>query len=473
MLERKAYAKLLKWKADMPNKALLVDGARQIGKTYLIEEFARREFPDYVKVDFLRDEQAPYISQASDAQDLISRLSLMAGHEVIPGKTLVFLDEVQEAPDIVTLSKYLVQDGRFRLVMSGSLLGVELSRVRSLPVGFLHTVTMFPLDFEEFCRSQGASDALWDTLRVHFGRLEPVEQSLHERMLRLWRLYMVVGGMPEAVQRYTDTRGDLGAVRDVHVDLTALYRDDISKHAGGRRLQVMAIYDAIPSQLDKENKRFELKSLKSKATFERYANDFAWLVGARAALKTVNVTEPKCPLKRTQEENRFKLYLADTGMLMARYPLTASMAVIAGEKSVNCGGVYENAIAQELASARVALRYHRHSGRGEVDFIGETPSGHVVPIEVKSGKSYKRHVALNNLLSSSEFGVEEAYVLSEANVSTELRSGKPVHYLPLYLAPFAVERYVAEGVDTADELARLGLAGDAVMVPPPDLSDYL
>ena len=193
-------------------------------------------------------------------------------------------------------------------------------------------------------------------------------------MLRLWRLYMVVGGMPEAVQRYTDTRGDLGAVRDVHVDLTALYRDDISKHAGSRRLQVSAIYDAIPSQLDKENKRFELRSLKSKATFERYANDFAWLDGARAALKAVNVTEPKSPLRRTQEENRFKLYLADTGMLMSRYPLTTSMAVIAGGKSVNCGGTYENAVAQELASARVALRYHRHSGRGEVDFVGEAAS---------------------------------------------------------------------------------------------------
>ncbi len=473
MLGRKAYAKLLKWRGSMPNKALLVDGARQIGKTYLIEEFARREFADYVKVDFLRDEQAPYISQASDAQDLASRLSLMAGHEVAPGKTLVFLDEVQEAPNIVTLSKYLVQDGRFRLAMSGSLLGVELSRVRSLPVGFLHAVTMFPLDFEEFCRSQGAGDALWDTLRGHFDGREPVEESLHDRMLRLWRLYMVVGGMPEAVQRYTDTRGDLGAVRDVHIDLTTLYRDDISKHAGSRKLQVSAIYDAIPSQLDKENKRFELKSLKSKATFERYANDFAWLVGARAALKTVNVTEPKRPLRRTQEENRFKLYLADTGMLMSRYPLTTSMSVIAGEKSVNCGGVYENAIAQELASARVALRYHRHSGRGEVDFVGETPSGHVVPIEVKSGKAYKRHIALNNLLSSDEFGVEEAFVLSEANIATETRSGKPVYYLPLYLAPFVAERYVAEGVDAADELARLGLAGDSIMAPPPDLSDYL
>ena len=472
MLERKAYKKLLEWKTTMPNKALLVDGARQIGKTYLLEEFARREFPDYVKVDFLRDGQAPYIAQAADAQDLVSRLSLMAGHEVAPGRTLVFLDEVQEAPDIVTLSKYLVQDGRFRLAMSGSLLGVELSRARSLPVGFLHTLAMFPLDFEEFCRSQGASNALWETLRRHFEQLEPVEQSLHERLLRLWRLYMVVGGMPEAVQRYTDTRGDLGAVRDVHMDLAALYRDDISNHAGSRKLQVAAIYEAIPSQLDKENKRFELRSLKSKATFERYANDFAWLVGARAALKTVNVSEPKRPLKRTEEANRFKLYLSDTGMLMSRYPLTTSMAVIAGEKSVNCGGAYENAIAQELASARVALRYHRHSGRGEVDFVGETPSGHVVPIEVKSGKSYKRHVALNNLLSTEEFGVGEAYVLSEANISSELRSGKPVHYVPLYLVPFVAERYFAEGVDAADELARLGLAGDSVMVPPPDLSDF-
>ncbi|WP_165043937.1 ATP-binding protein [Adlercreutzia sp. ZJ138] len=472
MIERKAYAKLLKWKEESPYKALLVDGARQIGKTYLVEEFARREFSSYVKVDFLRDERAPYLSQATSARDLIERLSLMVGREVIPGETLVFFDEVQETPNLVTLSKYLVQDGRFRLVMSGSLLGVALKHVKSFPVGYLHIETMFPLDFEEFCKSQGVTDSLWQTMREHFETETPLEASLHERLTKLFRLYIVVGGMPEAVDRYSCTHGDLGAVRDVHTELVGLYREDIAKYAKSRTLQVASIYDAMPSQLDKENKRFELRSLKEKATFERYANDFAWLVSAGAALKVPNVSEPKCPLKRTEEQNRFKLYAGDTGMLVSRYPISVAMAIVSGASDVNFGGVYENVIAQELASAFVVPRYYRHSRRGEVDFIGETPSRQVVPIEVKSGKAYKRHVALTNLLSSSEYAIENAYVFSEANVSVEKREEKTVHYMPLYLAPFAIEKLAAEGIDAQDELSRMGCAAETLLVPPPSFADF-
>lgn len=467
MLERKFYRKLIAWKVDLPNKALLVDGARQVGKTFLIEEFARREFADYIKVDFLRDEQAPYVANAADARDLVERLSLMAGRRIEPGETLVFFDEVQEAQNLVTLSKYLVEDGRFRLVMSGSLLGVELRHVKSFPVGFLHVERMFPLDFEEFGRAIGLTDSLWSALGEHAQTLEPAEASLHERLVRLFRLFIVVGGMPAAVQAYVNGRGDLGAVRDVQRDLVQLYRADISKYAGSRVPQVTSIFDSIPSQLDKENKRFELRTLRRKATFERFANDFQWLVSSCAALMTVNVNEPTCPLKRTEERGRFKLYQSDTGMLSSRYPLPVAMAVIAGQKDVNYGGVYENVVAQELASAHVSLRYHRHSGRGEVDFIAETPDRRVIPIEVKSGKTYKRHVALNNLLAVDDYGVQEAYVLSEANVSQGARSGKPVRYLPLYLVPFVARRMVAEEVDAAEELERMGADASALVVLPP------
>lgn len=472
MLKRKAYQKLVSWKTCLPNKVLLVDGARQVGKTFLIEEFGRREFDNCVKVDFLRDEQAPYVANASDAADLVERLSLMAGRKVETGKTLVFFDEVQEAQNLVTLSKYLVEDSRFRLVMSGSLLGAELKHVKSFPVGFLHVERMFPLDFEEFGRAVGMTESLWSKLEEHAGTLKPIEASLHERLLRLFRLFMIVGGMPEAVQTYINDKGDLGAVRDVHRDLVQLYRADISRYAGNRTLQVESIFDSIPSQLDKENKRFELRTLQKKATFKRYANDFQWLVSACAALKTVNVSEPACPLKRTEEQGRFKLYQADTGMLSSRYPLSVAMAVIAGQKDVNFGGVYENVVAQELASARVALRYHRHSSRGEVDFIAETPEREVVPIEVKSGKTYKRHVALNNLLAVEDYGVQEAYVLSEANVSQEYRLGKPVHHLPLYLIPFVAKRMVAEEINAAEELERFGTDVETLIVPPPSFEDF-
>ena len=472
ILERKAYSYLLKWKNSDPGKALLVDGARQIGKTFLIEQFAQKEFSNYIKVDFLRDEAAPYIAAATDLRDLIERLSLMTGKEIIPGKTLVFFDEIQEAPNLFTLSKYLVQDGRFRLIMSGSLLGIKLKQARSYPVGYVSAVTMHPLDFEEFCGAQNVPQSLLDTLADHFRQKTPLEQTLHERLIRLFRIYVIVGGMPEAVSRYLDTAGDLGAVRDVHADLIASYHRDISKHTGNRALQVEAIFDAIPSQLDKENKRFELRALKEKATFERYANDFAWLLATQAALKANSVTEPRCPLKRTEDPRRFKLYSGDTGMLSARYPLAVSMAVIAGDKSVNYGGVYENAIAQELVAAQVPLRYYRQSKMGEVDFIAETPLRQVVPLEVKSGKTYKRHVALNNLLKSDEFDISEAYVLSEANVSTGEIAGKPVTYLPLYLIPFLARTFATEGLRSDEELSRLGLPVSAFQAPSPDFSEF-
>ena len=219
----------------------------------------------------------------------------------------------------------------------------------------------------------------------------------------------------------------------MQADLLSLYREDIAQYAGNRSLQVKAIYDAIPTQLDKENKRFQLKTLKDGARFERYANGFAWLVAARSVLRTVNVTEPKPMLARTEEQGRFKLYLSDVGMLLASYPAEVAMAAISGERSVNFGSVYENVVAQELAALRSPLRYYHHSRKGEVDFLIETRKGAVLPIEVKSGKDYKFHTAFNSLLGTDEYGIEEAVVLSEANVSQGRRAGKTVHYLPLYM----------------------------------------
>lgn len=434
MLKRAAYEALLEWKQNSHHKALLVDGARQIGKTFLLEEFGRREYRDFVKIDFLVDKDARRVfSSATSAERVTELISLRVGHELVPGETLVFFDEVQEAQDIVTFAKYLVLDGRFDVALSGSMLGVELGGVRSWPVGYLHTVDMAPLTFEEFCWARGVPQSVLDQVSEAYAMRCPVDDALHLALVDLFRQYLVVGGMPEAVQRSLDARNDLGAVRQVHADLLALYREDIAKHARDRSLQVKAIFDAIPSQLAKENKRFQLKALKAGARFERFSNDFAWLVAARSALKTVNVTEPKPMLARTEEPERFKLYQSDTGMLFAGYPASVSMAALTGDRSVNFGAVYENVVAQELAAIGAPLRYYHNSRKGEVDFLVETKEGKVLPVEVKSGKDYKLHTALNNLLGTGEYGIEEAVVLSEANVSKSSREGKPVYYLPLYM----------------------------------------
>lgn len=444
MLERTAYDMLLDWKRNASSAALLVDGARQIGKTFLLEEFARREYQSYIKVDFIEDSQlASTLAAATDVRQAIEALTLASGKPVAPGETLVFLDEVQAAQNLVTLSKYLVQDGRFPLVMSGSMLGVELSHVKSFPVGFLREERMYPLSFTEFSDALGVPKTIWERLEQCFMERQPVDEGIHSRLLRILRLYVVIGGMPNAIQSYLNNDFDLGAARQVHEGLVTLYREDIAKHAGNRALQVEAIYDSIPAQLDKENKRFIFKQLQVDAKFERYANDFAWLTGACAALKTTCVRDPHPMLKRSEEDNRFKLYLSDVGMLMSQYKTDVALAALSGERNVNFGGVYENLVAQELTFWGVPLHYYHHTRLGEIDFIGEA-DGKALPIEVKSGKSYRRHIALSNLLQSGEYGIDRAYVLSEANVSTVRREGKEVTYLPLYMLPF-VARELSKG----------------------------
>lgn len=435
MLKRFAYDQLLDWKENNHQKALLVDGPRQVGKTYLVEEFGKREYRDIVKIDFLVDEDARRrFASAKSAERVIELVSLAAGHELIPGETLIFFDEVQKAQDLVTFSKYLVIDGRFDVAMSGSMLGIELNEVKSWPVGYLRTIDMAPLTFEEFCWARAVPQSVLAQVEASYHEKAHVDEVLHELLVDLFRQYLVIGGMPEAVQRSIDARNDLGAVRQVQSDLLELYREDIAKYAGDRALHVKAIYDSIPSQLDKENKRFQLKTLKTGARFDRFANDFAWLVAARSALKTVNVTEPKPMLARTEEQERFKLYLSDVGMLLASYPAQVAMDALSGGRAVNFGAVYENVVAQELMAVQSPLRYYHSSRKGEVDFLIETHEGRVLPVEVKSGKDYKLHTALNNLLGTEEYGIEEAIVLSEANVSQGQRMGKTVHYLPLYMA---------------------------------------
>ncbi len=440
MFKRNAYKDLLDWKSTEGHGALLVTGARQIGKTFLVKEFAEREYSAHVTVDFIEDSTArARYAAAKSADQVMDLLSLELGSPMVPGDTLVFFDEVQAAPEIVTFSKYLVQDGRFDVVMSGSMLGTELAGVHSMPVGFLQILDMAPMTFEEFCWAQGVPESVLVGLRACFKERAEVNSGIHQKMTELFRRYLVIGGMPAAVAEGVGAMRDLGVVREVQQDLVRLYREDISKYAGSRALQVKAIFDALPSELNKENKRFQMRAAGREGKYERYANDFAWLVAACAALKTDNVTDPRPMLERTAERNKFKLYGSDLGMLMAQYPAQTSMAALVGEKSVNFGAVYENYVAQELSAAGDALFYYRNNRKGEVDFLLELASGGVLPIEVKSGKDYKLHTALNNLLGTEEYGIDEAVVLSEANVSIEERFGKRVSYLPLYMAGMVAE----------------------------------
>lgn len=433
MLKRKITASLEHWKTFAYEKALLVVGARQVGKSYAIREFGKAKYACFIEINLFEDKRArEALRGATDANDFISRVTVLSGQTIVPGNTLVFVDEIQEAPDVVTMAKFLVEDGRCQWAFSGSMLGTEFKGVRSYPVGSVHELTMYPLDFEEFCWAIGVADETLKTVRERCQSEAPVEGYIHEALMANFRTYLVSGGMPEAVQQLISSDGDLASVRQVLEGLNRQYRRDIAKYAATRALQVQSIFDQLPVQLEGDARRFVLNSVDPQARFEKYQRDFVWLTNAGVALKTDLVDEPKSPLLKTANPMKFKLYQSDTGMLMARYPISLAQAAYLDEKDPNLGGVYENVVAQQLTAQGHKLYYYQTRKRGEVDFVVDAGNGKAVPIEVKSGRYYHAHAALDHVLETGGYNVDLGIVLSRGNVE---RRGK-VLYLPLYALPF-------------------------------------
>ena len=435
MLRRKVTNKLLTWK-NLSNKALLVTGARQIGKSYAIREFGKANYSCFVEINLLLDKSAKQaLAQALNATDFINCIALFSKKTLVENNTLIFVDEIQEYPEIVTLMKALVEDGRYSYVFSGSMLGTEFKGISSFPVGYVDQIVMRPMDFEEFCWAVGVSEQFLDQIRTRFIERKPVEEYLHNDMMRNFRAYLVVGGMPEVVQTYIDSKYSLAKIRKLQTLLVNQYSKDISKYAGNRAFEVRAIFDQIPLQLEGETHRFNLSALEDSARMSKFHHDFLWLVNAGVALQVLRTSEARMPLKRTEQTSMFKLYESDTGMLVSRYPQSAARALYLDMKDPNFGGIYENAIAQELTAAAIPLWYYQSDTVGEVDFLIEGKSGNVVPIEVKSGKKVRSHAALDRLVSIGEYKIKEALVLSRNNVSQEGR----ITYVPLYMSFCLVE----------------------------------
>lgn len=446
MLRRKITERLENW-ASASRKALLITGARQIGKSYAIREFGERSFGAYFEANLLLDADArETIVGARSAIDFINRIALLAKTPFVEGDTLVFIDEIQEYPEIVTLAKALVEDGRYRYAFSGSMLGTEFKGVTSFPVGFVEQFTMRPMDFEEFCWAVGVSEASLDGLRACLRDERIPESYLHEAMLRNFRAYLLTGGMPEVVQAYVDSGYSLATTRELQDQLNGQYRHDISKYAGTRAPQVREIFDRLPSQLEDDPHRFTFASLQEGARFSQYDRDFLWLVNAGAALMVRQATEAKVPLKRTERPERFKLYQSDTGMLLSRYPQSTSRAVYLDRASQNLGGIFENAVAQELAAAKIPLWYYASENVGEIDFLMEGKGGRVVPIEVKSGRKVRSHAALDRLLAVDEYKIRNALVLSRNQLQRDERDSR-ILYVPLYMT-FCLNEFVDR--ETAD-----------------------
>ena len=429
MIERKVEQRLERFRQE--DKALLITGARQVGKTFIIREFGKQAYQSFIEINFLEDKTAASLFEnARDSRDLLLRLSAIADKPLIPGQTLIFFDEVQECPEIVTAIKFLVEEGSYRYILSGSLLGVDLKDIRSVPVGYMDIVQMYPLDFEEFALANRVSPNVIDALREAFEEKRPVDAVVHERMMALFRLYLVVGGMPAAVMKYLETNN----LRDVIGEqqaIIALYKKDIARYDPEEKLYLEDIFDLIPSELNCKNKRFILKNLNENFKFSRYSNSFLWLKDAGVALPIFCVAEPTVPLRLSKSSNLFKLFLSDVGLLASMYMDHIQVKILNGEKSINFGAVYENAAAQELKAHGFDLYYFNSKKQGELDFLIER-NGHVLPIEIKSGKDYTKHAALSNVLANEDYDIPEAYVFQNDNVS---QTGK-ITYYPIYMLMF-------------------------------------
>lgn len=412
--------------------ALFLTGARQVGKTSVVHKFASENGYKLVEFNFLlKPESAKLFQNLNDVSELLLRISASADSELELHKTIIFFDEIQEFPDAVTWIKALVLDGRYRYVLSGSLLGVEMRDIRSVPVGFMTEMKMYPLDFEEFVKALGVNEDVFAAVHESWTDSKPLDGFIHDKMMRYFNLYLVVGGMPAAVQQYIDTN-DLQKVITVQQSIISMYQRDISRYnRRGERFLINEIFDLIPSELNAKNKRFILKNLNENAKFIRRENDFLWLKNADMALPTYNVEEPCIPLKLNEQRNLFKLFQNDVGLLAAQYSNGIQLQILQGDVNINFGAIYENVVAQELHAHGWNLYYFNSKKQGEVDFLLEEGS-EIIPLEVKSGKNYSIHHALNNILGNEEYSIHKAYVLCNDNV--KIVGG--ITYLPIYMVMF-------------------------------------
>ena len=411
--------------------ALLLTGARQVGKTFAIRHYAQQAKLNLLEINFHEDNEAYRIFDgAKNAEEVLFRLSAYYHRSLEKGKTLIFFDEVQKYPEVVTWIKFLVDEGSFRYALSGSLLGVTLKDLRSVPVGYMAVEEVYPLDMREFAEALGVSAEVLSALEKSWTEHTPVDEVVHESMLRVVTLYLLVGGMPAVVQTYLDTN-DMHAVRKKQEEILTLYHWDIAQYDPENKLYIDDIFSLIPSELNAKNKRFILKDMNEHRQFSRMENGFIWLRDAGVALPTYNVSEPVAPLRLSENRSLFKLFQNDVGLLAAQYAEGIALKMLSGEVNINYGAIYENLVAQELSAHGWNLRYFNSKKQGELDFVLEQDD-EIIPIEVKSGKDYQRHAALSNVMSSENFGIHRAFVFSNKNVS--IRDN--VVYVPIYMTMF-------------------------------------
>lgn len=431
MLKRKIIRELSKWNEESTNKALLIKGARQVGKTTIVRQFAKENYKNFIEINF---EQMPLAKQAFDgnldARSILINLSAMGYGPLEPGKTLIFFDEIQSCPKARTAIKFLVEDGQYDYIESGSLLGINYKDVSSYPVGFEHELCMFPLDFEEFLWACNISEEVIDMLRTCYINLCPVPDFLHQQIMERYRQYLIVGGMPEVVATYL-TNEDFNKTIANQKDILTGYRNDISKYAGKDKLLVKSVFDAIPGQLSKQDKRFVLASIEKNASQRKYRAPTQWIVDAGMAYYSFNVGAFELPFPSHENLRLYKLFFVDSGLMCAMMLNNIQIKVLTGDIFVNEGAIAENYVAGELVKHGISLNYYDRKSKHELDFVFPEENK-ISIIEVKSGKDYKKHSSLDMAQSMFADKIYRRIVMSSNNIERE----DGTLYLPFYMSMF-------------------------------------
>lgn len=437
MLFRKISAVIEEHLKSGSDKILLVDGARQVGKTYIINHIGKRLFRNFIELNMVEDSLGDRLfANTRTVEDFYLQVSMLAGNRMgSKSDTLIFIDEIQAYPQLLTLLKFLKSDNRFTYIASGSLLGVTLSETTSIPMGSIRKIRMFPLDFEEFLYANGMNELAISALRRKFERLEALDEPTHRKMMDLFRKYLLVGGLPDAVNAFLETKNIL-AVREIQSEIHDYYTADASKYDSERELKIRRIYELIPSNLENKKKRVVAQNIENKkgSTFADYQDEFEYLISAGIALNVQAISNPAFPLIQSSGKNLLKLYLNDVGILSGILYGNNIRAILDDERSINLGSVYESVVASELIAHGHKLFYYDNRNKGEVDYlIDDYESLSVIPIEVKSGKDYTVHSALNTFVKNEDYHVKKAYVLS--NSGEIVKDGKVI-YLPVYFSMF-------------------------------------
>ena len=429
-------------------KILLIDGARQVGKTYIIRHAGKRLFENFIEINMVEDQLGDGLfANTKTIEDFYLQVSMIAGSKMKDREnTLIFLDEIQAYPHLLTLLKFLSQDNRFTYIASGSLLGVALAQTTSIPMGSIRKVRMFPLDFEEFLYANGMNEIVISSMRGKFQLSQGLDEPMHDKMMDLFRKFLLVGGLPDAVNTYLQEK-NIQSVREIQREIHDYYAADASKYDREKNLKIRRVFELIPSNMENRKKRMVAQHIENKRgkTFHDYEDEFEYLISAGIALQVQAISNPVFPLIESTGKNLLKLYLNDAGILTGILYGSNIRAVLDDQKSINLGSVYETVVASELIAHGHKLFYYDNRSKGEVDYlIDDYDSLSVIPIEVKSGKDYTVHSALNTFVRNEDYHIQKAFVLSnEREVSVK---GK-ITYLPIYYIMF-FQADASEGVPT-------------------------